>query len=186
MLKFKPSTFLTTAIVCCAVAFAQPLLMKGQASQFSSVYTDLKSDCKAAQESAGEGQDMPLKCKGFGGYEIFIDYSAMSAHLRIQSADGEAVASLAPQPLSYYDNRKVEWRLEQGRPFAVIVRVERYKDEGGNIDTDTYSKKNKMGAYLHVVGLKSAAFINEKIDVKTPNANAAAREMADKRFQSGK
>ncbi|HYH87493.1 MAG TPA: hypothetical protein VEX60_18710 [Pyrinomonadaceae bacterium] len=185
-MKLKPPTFLTTAIVCCVVALAQPLPLKGQATEFSSVYTDLKSDCKAAQKSVGEGQDMPLRCKGFGGYEIFIDYSAMSAHLRIQSADGETAVSLPPQPLSYYDNRKLEWRLEQGKPFAVIVRLDRYKDDGGNIDVDTYSKQNKTGEYLLVVGLKSAAYINETIDVKTPNANAAARELADKRFLSGK
>lgn len=186
MLRRKTSTLLMIAVLCGAVLFSKPSLSHGRASDFSSVYTDFSKDCKAALKNVGEGQDMPLKCKGYGGYEVFIDYSAMSAHLRIQSASGETVVSLPAQPLDYYSKRKLEWRLVQGKPFAVIIRVDRYKDEGGSIDVGYYDKQNKTGEYLRVVGLKGSEHIDDSIDARNPNANAEARELADRRFTSGK
>jgi len=186
MLRWKTSTFLTMTALCGALVLAQPALCNGQASDFSSVYTDLSKDCKAAFNKVGAGQDMPLKCKGTGGYEVRIDYSAMSASLRIQSPNDETAASVSPQPLGYYDKRKVEWRLAKGKPFAIIIRGDRYKDESGNIDADTYSPQNITGTYLLVVGLKGFEYIDGKIDAKTPDANAKAREMADAGFIRGK
>jgi hypothetical protein len=186
MLRWKTSMFLKMAVLCCAVLFSQPVSSNGQASDFSSVYTDLSKDCKAALKEVGEGQDMPLKCKGYGDYEIFIDYSAMSAHLRVQSANGETVASLPPQPLDYFSKRKLEWRLVRGKPFAIIIRVDRYKDEGGSIDVGYYDKRNRTGEYLLIAGLKGSEYINEMIDTRNANANAEARELADRRYTAGK
>ncbi len=186
MLQWKTSTFLAMTVLCGALVLAQPASSNAQASDFSSVYTDLSKDCKAALKKVGAGQDMPLKCKGYAGYEIRIDYSAMSAHLRIQSPNGETAASVSPQPLGYYDKRKVEWRLAKGKPFAIIIRGDRYKDESGNIDTDTYSPQNITGTYLFIVGLKGYQYIDGKIDAKTPDANTKARELADAGFIRGK
>jgi hypothetical protein len=185
MFRRKTSVVLILAAIGGAIVLSHPAPGNGQAPDFSSVYTDLSKDCKAAVKRVAEGQDVPLRCKGYGGYEIIIDYSAMSAHLRIQSTHGEQAASVAPQPLSYYDKKKLEWRLAKGKPFAIIVRGDRYKDESGNIDADTYSPQNVTGTYLFVVGLKGHEYINGKIDVKTPNANAMAREMADAGFKRG-
>src|SRR4051794_3786814 len=55
-------------------------------SAFTSAYTDLNKDCEPAfkDEEIGEGQDMPLKCKGYGGYYISIGYSAWASHLAVQ------------------------------------------------------------------------------------------------------
>jgi hypothetical protein len=186
MSRRKTSIFLMMTLLCGAALVSRPASSRGSASDFSSVYTDLSKDCKAALKHVGEGQDMPLRCKGYGGYEVFIDYSAMSAHLRIQSAGGEEVVSLPPQPLDYYSKRKLEWRLVQGKPFAVIIRVDRYRDEGGSIDVGYYDRQNKMGEYLRVAGLKGSEFINDTIDAGTPNANAEARALADRRYTSGK
>lgn len=186
MLQRKTSTSLIMAALCGAFLLCQPRLSHGQSSDFSSVYTDLSKDCKAALKTVGAGQDMPLKCKGYGGYEVRIDYSAMSASLRIQSADGQVAASVGLQPLGYYDHKKLEWRLAKGKPFAIIIRSDRYKDESGNIDTDTFAPQNVTGTYLLIFGLKGFEYVDGKVDAKTPDANAKARALADAGFIRGK
>ena len=178
-------------IICLAILLSigiarHTAASKASAPKFSSAYTILNRECKAALKSVGEGQDMPLSCKGYGGYEIRIDYSAMSAHLRVQPASGEAIVTLMPQPLGAYDRKRVEWRLANGKPFAIIVRVNRYKDESGNIDTDTYSQQNKTGESLLVKGLKGYENIDGAVDAKTPDANMKARDLADRAYLKGR
>src|SRR5438067_70159 len=96
-----------------------------QTPRFTSLYTNLKTDCrgtmtvKAAEES---GQDMPLKCRGYGSYEINIGYSATSSQFRINRVGkpDEDVVTSTMQPIDYDLKRKVEWRFANGKPFAVI------------------------------------------------------------------
>lgn len=182
MQKLRILTFISLAIMLSISIITKTTASKPLSPKFSSVYTDINKQCKAAFKSVGEGQDMPLKCKGYGGYEIRIDYSAMSSHLRVQPTGGEAVVTLMSQPLNYYDNKKVEWRMADGKPFAIIVRVNRYKDESGNIDTDTYSEQNKTGESLLVKGLKGYENIDGAVDAKTPDANFKARQLADEKY----
>jgi hypothetical protein len=175
------------ALLCLAIllslgTLAQRTQSKTSAPKFSSVYTDLSKQCKNAVKSVGEGQDMPLKCKGYGGYEIGIGYSAMSSHLGVQMVGGDMVVSVIPQPLSYYDNKKVEWRLADGKPFAVIIRVNRYKDEGGSLDIGSYSEQNKTGESLLVKGLKGYENIDGAVDARMPDANVKARQLADQSY----
>lgn len=183
MSKIRISAFLGLAILLSLSVAANRTESRTSTTQFSSVYTNLSKQCKSAFKSVGEGQDMPLKCKGYGGYEIRIDYSAMSANLRVQPVKGEAVVNLMAQPLSYYDKKNVEWRQADGKPFAVIVRVNRYKDESGNIDADTFSEQNKTGESLLIRGLKGYEYVDGAVDAKTPDANAKAREMADAQYK---
>lgn len=131
--------------------------------RFSSVYTDLNKQCKAAFKSVGEGQDMPLVCKGYGGYRINIGYSAMYANLTAETLDGKNSIPLTMAGIGYdmEKNRKIEWRLANGKPFAVILRVE---DK------------------LLVKGLRGYEKIDYDLDAKTPNANQQARDMADKAY----
>jgi hypothetical protein len=182
MSKIRVSVFLCLTVLLSLGAFAQRTQSKLRAPKFSSAYTDLNKECKAAFKSVGEGQDMPLKCKGYGGYDIGIGYSAMSSHLSVQLVGGEAVVSVMPQPLSYYDNKKVEWRMADGKPFAVIIRVNRYKNEG-SMDTDTYSEQNKTGESLLVKGLKGYEHIDGAVDARTPGANVKARQLADEQYR---
>ena len=132
--------------------------------KFSSVYTDLNKQCKAAFKEVGEGQDMPLNCKGYGGYRLSIGYSAMYASLIAETLDGKNSIPLTSAQINYdrEKGRKVEWRLANGKPFAVILRVE---DK------------------LLVKGLRGYEKIDYDIDVKTtPNPNQQARDMADKAY----
>ncbi len=131
--------------------------------KFTSVYTDLSKQCKAAFKEVGEGQDMPLNCKGYGGYKISIGYSAMYAHVVAETLDGKNNIPLTTTQINYdmQKGRKIEWRLANGRPFAVILRVE---DK------------------LLVKGLRGYEKIDYDVDAKTPNANQQARDLADKGY----
>ncbi len=138
--------------------------LRSSPPKFSSAYTDLNKQCKAAFKEVGEGQDMPLRCKGYGGYKISINYSAMYASLTAETLDGKNSIPLTMAGINYdrEKNRKIEWRLANGKPFAVIFRVE---DK------------------LLVKGLRGYEKIDYDIDTKTtPNANRQAREMADKAY----
>jgi hypothetical protein len=77
---------------------------------------------------------------------------------------------------SDYSKVKLEWRMANGKPFAVIMRVFKYGEEKKN-ESDYWGKK--IGEELKIVGLKGFENIDFKVDAKTPDANAKARELAD-------
>jgi hypothetical protein len=69
--------------------------------------------------------------------------------------------------------RKVEWRLADGKPFAVIYRIDLWSE------ADEQGARKKLGEQIRVVGLKNKN-IEFKVDVKTtPNPNEEARRLAD-------
>jgi hypothetical protein len=154
---------------------------------FTSAYTDLNKDCKAAmkEDQVGGGQDMPLRCKGYGGYYLYIGYSAWASHLSVGKVDGSFSTGLVNAGLSYGDEpgRKVEWRMADGKPFAVIARASGY-DENKAAETgdSPYQDKYKTGEWLIVKGLKGYERIDAKVDAKEPNANEKAREAADSSY----
>ena len=190
MLRIKSLVFTLLAVLCISSLFSQAVLSRsgsnssGPATKFTSVYTDLKKQCKNAFKSVGEGQDMPLKCKGYGGYEIRIDYSAASSSLRVQPAGDKAdeAISLGMQPITYSDSRKIEWRLADGKPFAVIYRVDKSKSED---PTEMWQPQNKTGEALMVKGLKGYDHINFEVDANEQGANAKARARADAAYAGG-
>lgn len=155
------------------------------APAFTSAYTDLNKDCKGAvkESELGEGQDMPLKCKGYGGYYISIGYSAMASHVGVQmEGDGDYLLGLINAGINYSDEpgRKVEWRMADGKPFAVIIRVTNYDAPKAEAAADSpYQDKYKTGETLVVKGLKGYERIDFTVDAKDPKANEKAREMAD-------
>ena len=81
------------------------------------------------------------------------------------------------QPISYDLKRKVEWRFANGKPFAVIYRIDLTKEDSGA--ADMWSPENKTGEALVIKGLKGFEQIDFQIDAKTPGANIKARQMAD-------
>jgi hypothetical protein len=178
----KSKVFLAFCLMVLSLGLAYwPRSTAGQAPKFSSLYTDLKRECRAAIKlKKGEDfeGDMPLKCKGYGGYEINIGYSAMSSQFsinRLGKPDEDVVVSTM-QPIDYDLKRKVEWRLVNGKPFAVIYRIDLTK---GDTSGAMWSKENKTGESLVIKGLKGFERIDFEIDAKLATANAKAREMAD-------
>ena len=126
---------------------------------------------KEEREAEKQGSDIPTRCKGYGGYDVYIYYSACASIFTL--AKGDENISLAMQAVGW-KQKTVEWRLANGKPFAVIMRV---YDYAGN---DLCTTDGKItGSSLIVKGLKGYE-IDETVDAKsTPNPNAKARELAD-------
>ncbi len=183
MLSLIRAAALLLSLLLLGTGFAQPVSNAARAPRFSSVYTDLNTQCKGEYEPTDNGQDVPLICKGYGGYVINVGYSAWAAHIGINKPGDEASLPLAAQPAGYTHEkgRKIEWRMADGKPFAVIMRVSKYREreDGGY----PYEAQYKTGESLRVKGLKGFEKIDHDLDVKTAaNPNARAREMADEGY----
>lgn len=185
----KRNSFLLPAITIALLVLVsgspEPrLVVNAQTSPaFSSSYTTL-AKCgsgmtrKEEREAEKNGSDIPSRCKGPGGYDVYISYSACASHFT--ATKGEDSISIAMQAVDW-KQKTAEWRLANGKPFAVIMRV---YDYAGN-DLCTTDGKIK-GESLVIKGLKGFEHIDEAVDVKTPNANLKARELADKGYAKPK
>ena len=149
------------------------------ATRFSSQYTAL-TKCgsgmtrKEEREAEKNGSDIPTRCKGYGGYDVYISYAACASMFDLEK--GEERIQLGMQPVNW-TQKTVEWRLANGKPFAVIMRVYDYAG------SDICASDGKItGSSLIVRGLKGYD-IDETVDSKsTPNPNAKARELADQAY----
>jgi len=112
---------------------------------------------------------------------VRIEYTAASSHLRVQPVRGNSDEgiNLAMQPIDYDQTHRIEWRLANGKPFAVIFRIDKSKSHQPE---DIWSPENKSGESLVIKGLKGFEHIDFEVDAKTPQANVKAREMADSAY----
>ncbi len=154
------------------------------ATRFSSAYTAL-TKCgsgmtkKEEQEAEEHGSDIPTRCKGFGGYDVYVTYSACTSYFSLER--GEERIALATQAVDW-KQKTVEWRMAhvngKAKPFAVIMRVyehagDQHCSTGGKITSES----------LMIKGLKGFEHIDEEVKVKgTPNPNAKARQLADQGY----
>lgn len=169
-------------VVCASSAFGQ----KESKPTFKSVYTNMKRDCRVLKEPASAERGDPAgACKGFGGHRIFISYSAWSGSYSIQNLNNRNESIDLGTEYSRYGEKgeKVEWRMANGKPFAVIMRLGKYKERADG--ENPYTDQNRTGSILVVKGLKGWEHIAFEVDGATPNANAKARAMADENY-SGK
>src|SRR3954465_8100075 len=178
---------LLTLVVCALLAGGayahKPTVMPQAKPVFTSSYTSL-TNCgsgmtkKEEREAEKHGSDIPSKCKGLAGYFVDISYSACSSSFSVTRGD-ESI-SLGMQAVDW-KQKTIEWRLADGKPFAVIMRVYEY---AGN---DLCSNAGKIkGESLAIRGLKGFEQIEESVDARTPNANVKAREIADQGFAKPK
>jgi hypothetical protein len=151
---------------------------------FSSSYTDL-TKCgsgmtkKEEREAEKHGSDIPSLCKGYDGYNVYISYSACASSFSITKKSEEDI-SLGMQSVGW-KQKTVEWRMANGKPFAVIMRF--YEYEGDDLCSSSGKIRSES---LMVRGLKGFEHIEESVDARTPNANVKARELADKGFAKPK
>jgi hypothetical protein len=148
--------------------------------RFSSVYTRL--DGKGCHTIRGEhGADDAQQCKGVGGYDVEIYYSAATMQIAAIRNRDEQGAGIATLNLDFdYTKTRLEWRLANGKPFAVIMRAPVYdKPKKG----EYFGKV--IGQQLIVAGLVGFD-VDENIDAKLSDANARAREAADRSFLARK
>jgi len=151
--------------------------------KITSAVTDLSKECKNAFKKVGEGQDMPLKCKGYGQYYVYIYYSALASHISIKSLNNkDDFIYLSPEKIDFSDQKdsKIEWRLADGKPFAVILKISRYDDKVQENGENPYQDQYKIGEFFLVKGLKGYEHIDFTVDARTtPDALTRARELAD-------
>ena len=186
MKKFSSIIIASTLLLATTLAFAQKGTQQKSATKFSSVYTDLNKECRSAltkeeeKESERIGEDIPFVCKGYGGYEISLASHGAMTYLSVQKKNAKQDEKSPVQEMMFINDpiytRKVEWRLADGVPFAVIFRRDVYDDEPDP------AQKKKIGEVLRVVGLRNDK-IDFEVDVKkSPNPNEEARRLADKAY----
>lgn len=185
----KKLTIVMSVLLIAGLGFAHQAVLAGKgATKFTSAYTDLKTQCRSAltkkEERQAEeyGQDIPMKCGGYGGYEIYLASHGAITQLQIQRKSGKEMQDVLTETMFIGDpiyTRKVEWRMADGVPFAVI-----YRRDVNDENSDPAMMK-KVGEVLRVRGLKDER-IDFEVDVKkTANPNEEARRLADAAYAGG-
>lgn len=174
-MKTKTFLFAAIAIACFAATnFAQGK----KPPTFSSVYTNLKTACKSYDGS--NGSDGYSICKGPGGYQVRIYYSAAATQINAEIKGKDDSFPIAMSNLNFkWEQVKLEWRLANGKPFAVIMRIPKYAEAA---DGEYFGKV--ISQELVVTGLKGYDGLKTTIDAKTTGANSLAREAADSEYLS--
>lgn len=189
-MKRRAVTAAALLFLAVSLSRAQVASISDRKIKFSSVYTDLKTECKSALTKAEEkeaeaiGDDIPQVCRGYGGYEILLASHGTMTQFQVRMKNSKAEQDVVAQETLYIGDpiytRKVEWRLADGVPFAVIFRRDI------NDEPEDPSMKKKIGEALRVLGLKNDK-IDFEVDVKkTPNANEEARRLADNAYSSAR
>jgi hypothetical protein len=136
--------------------------------EISSAYTDLNLDaCKIVSQSEGEGSWTNWECRGLNGIPVRV--SEDDLRFSVSYGNDAETACSAQQTFGHFNSLgpRIEWRLENGKPFATILRWnETLEDE--TVSWLTVSKFD--GVHSCFVAL---------IDPKTQDANGAARQKAD-------
>ncbi len=146
--------------------------------EFSSVYTTL--DLKACRpQGRGLDESSIYLCQGVGANRIKVNnngccFSYISILPLPYSTEGTELAFEFRQKTGFErSGRRVEWRVANGKPFAVILRLD---------ETDEAHSANVLHRWLVVKGLRGFEKMAFKVDAKTPNAITKAKKYADKTY----
>lgn len=148
------------------------LAAAAQAPGYTSTYTPLNLDrCRVLRQAAeGEGDWINWRCPGLRGVPLLVhgDDGRFDVDAGVDNEEWEALGgfhTLGPQ---------VEWRLRRGRPIAIIFRyIQAGPDQppGTRLAVETIGRAGRPGCLISM------------IDGAFPNANALARERADRRAE---
>jgi hypothetical protein len=144
------------------------LSLGATAGEISSAYTDLDLErCRVVDQSQGEGSWIVLDCPGYGNERVRV----AEDDLRVTVSYGKdaETACAAQQTFGHFNSTgpRIEWRLEDGKPFATILRWNESVDET-TVSWLVVSKYDGAEA-CHVAYVHPA----------TPDANGIARAKAD-------
>ncbi len=163
-------------------------------SIYTAVYSKSPKDCKDVDvNTVSEGEDVPQLCKGYGSYWLYRTSAVYRVNLAVQdssrkfsvpviAAEDEKAKELENHCVKKFGD-KIEWLVENGKPFAFIVRVAYFKDTED--EQTVFKPQNKVGEYLLVRGLKG--FESLQYDVSTTNTpynpNEQARMLAQQFYE---
>lgn len=156
-----------------SVAVSDPMAAGGSADSAGSVYTSLaEADCRLVEKDEETGATSS-RCPGTAGYALLVhDYDARMTvdvitpdsrthRLRYSGVITSAFSSLGP---------RAEWRMRDGKPVALIVRVNAFE----NPETP-----DRATSYLAVARITAREVcVTDRIP-PAANANEAARQAAD-------
>jgi hypothetical protein len=130
--------------------------------RFTSETTPLypREECKTLIPGE-DGSDPTLGCPALPGYEVVIQFTAWATHVRIDGPETQV-------SFSGYVGDELEWRLADGKPFAVIASV----------IGDEERERDPNAAVLQVRGIAGWP-IEANVPITVKNAAQAARDMAD-------
>ena len=135
-------------------------------ARFTSAYTDVVLDDCTMIQSEEEGEWSLFKCPGYEG----IPYWLAEGDLRTDVDAG--VQNEKFQTIGAFNDigARIEWRMDKGKPFAIIFRYRDTSMEGNGRSVLAIEKIGNEGD----PGCRVA-----QIAGSTPNANVLAREIAD-------
>jgi hypothetical protein len=180
----KETKYMKTLFLIVLMAAFSAISTNAQIAKMSSVYTNTQTDCKA--ETKVEADEVPFICKAVGGFRLrIIPAGAQAEMLEIVDKGGETVASLGTVGYGYTSSKRMlEWRMANGKPFAVIFRVNTYDEKKATDAGDNpYLPQYKTGEKLLVRGLTGYSQIEFEVEGKDKTANAKAQKLADENFQ---
>ena len=172
---------LILVVVCfCGVnGYSQKKLSKSKTPVFTSIYLDTRGkSCKQIEEEM-------FGCKPVSGYRIISAYHSLLEQMWIETVSGKEVARIPSIEAGQFTRNfgKVEWRLADGKPFAVITRFAIFTYEEVEANKDLTNDYSKFPQILVVKGLTGFEQIDFEIDAKSNNANKKARDLADATYK---
>jgi hypothetical protein len=138
-----------------------------------SAYTDLVLDKCRTLETFEDGMGASLRCPGYRGFEVMVTEGDLRFYVGYgRHADNQCAMHQTFGPFNTL-GPKIEWRLENGQPFATILRW--YLDkEGGGRESWLVVTRLDGDATCHVAYIEGGM----------PGANERARDAADDRARS--
>ena len=134
----------------------------------TSAYSDLDLDQCTVIEDATEYESVIWRCAGFGGIPLIVGLGDG----RYDVDAGVDNGNFGTMGAFNNPGDKVEWRLDGGKPFAIIYRLNDATSEIGG----------QGGSFLVVETIGSAGKPGcevARVDGATRDANARARQLAD-------
>ncbi len=145
---------------------------------FTSIYLNTSGKlCKQIEEEI-------FGCKPVGGYRIMSGYHSLLEQMWIETVSGKEVARIPSIEAGQFTRNfgKVEWRLANGKPFALITRFAIFTYEEMDASKDLTNDHSKFPQVMVVKGLTGFEQIDFEIDAKTKDANKKARDLADSNY----
>jgi hypothetical protein len=140
----------------------------------SSAYTDL--DLSTCEQEPPDPND-PLQsgvwwCEGLNGIDVYVAEGDLRFFVSYGEFADDQPAASETLPAFNTLGPRIEWRLdESGEPFATILRFQTESGEGAQGSTLVVTRLSLLGKVCHV------GFVDA---VANPDANALAREVADR------
>ena len=162
-----------STLALCAIA-SLPLVAAAdsrQATRFTSETTPLypSKQCKTVTPAGDDGGDPALRCPAKRGYQVDVGFSAWATHVELTGPSTRV-------SFEGYVGKHIEWRLADGKPFAVIVSVDAQgPDEDGNTDP--------KATRLQVRGINGLK-LDTEVAAHAKDAIKTAQDLADGAYRA--